>query len=66
VHTAFIIALMMKAVHTSETTFYFNEITQPCIPEGCHLYKTWFVIYMNVPFSLFISVKHGAEKMMSK
>jgi hypothetical protein len=32
-----IIALMMEAVHTSETSVYFNETTRRYIPEGCHL-----------------------------
>jgi hypothetical protein len=30
------IALMMKAVRTSETSVYFNETTLRYIPEGCH------------------------------
>jgi hypothetical protein len=29
--------LMMKEVRTSETSVYFNEITQRYIPEDCHL-----------------------------
>jgi hypothetical protein len=33
-----LIALMMEAVRTSETSVYFNETTQHCIPEGCHLH----------------------------
>jgi hypothetical protein len=28
------IALMMEVVRTSETSFYFNETTRWCIPEG--------------------------------
>jgi hypothetical protein len=38
VHTASIIALMMEAVHTCETSIYFNGTTQRCIREGCNLY----------------------------
>jgi hypothetical protein len=33
-----LIALMMAAVHTSETLGYFNKTTQNYIPESCHLY----------------------------
>jgi hypothetical protein len=29
---------MMKAVHTSETSVYFNETTLRCVPEGYHLH----------------------------
>jgi hypothetical protein len=32
-----IIALMMAAVHTPETSIYFNETTVRHIPVGCHL-----------------------------
>jgi hypothetical protein len=28
----------MEAVHTSETSFYFNETARCCIPESCHLH----------------------------
>jgi hypothetical protein len=31
-----IIALMMEAVRTSETSLYFNETIRRYIPEGCH------------------------------
>jgi hypothetical protein len=31
-------SLMMEAVHASETSIYFYEITQRCIPEGCYLH----------------------------
>jgi hypothetical protein len=34
-----IIALMMEAVCTSETSIYFNETTWHYIPDGCHLWK---------------------------
>jgi hypothetical protein len=37
VRYAYIIALVMEAVGTSETSVYFNETTQCYIPEGCHL-----------------------------
>jgi hypothetical protein len=37
VHTAPIIALMMEAVRTSETSVY-NETTRRYIPESCHLH----------------------------
>jgi hypothetical protein len=33
-----LIALMMKAVHTSKKLVYFNDITQRYIPERCHLH----------------------------
>jgi hypothetical protein len=36
-HTVSIIALMMKALYTSETSVYFQETIQCYIPEGCHL-----------------------------
>jgi hypothetical protein len=32
-----IIALMMEAVRTYETSVYFNETTRRYTPEGCHL-----------------------------
>jgi hypothetical protein len=32
------ITLMMEAVHTSETSVYFNETIWRYIPEGCHLH----------------------------
>jgi hypothetical protein len=32
------IALMMEALRTSESSFYFNETTRRHIPEGCHLH----------------------------
>jgi hypothetical protein len=38
VNSAFIVALMMEAVHISETLVYFNEITRRSIPEGEHLH----------------------------
>jgi hypothetical protein len=31
-------ALIMKAVHVSETPIYFNETTRCYISEGCHLH----------------------------
>jgi hypothetical protein len=37
VGTDSIIRAMMEAAQTSETSIYFNETTQRCIPEGCHL-----------------------------
>jgi hypothetical protein len=30
-----IIALMIRALHTTETSIYFDESTRLCIPEGC-------------------------------
>jgi hypothetical protein len=35
---AFIITLMMDAVHTSETSVYFNETTRRYIAESYHLH----------------------------
>jgi hypothetical protein len=32
------IALMTGAERISETSVYFNETTEPYIPEGCHLH----------------------------
>jgi hypothetical protein len=32
------IALMMKAVHTSETSVYSNETTRRCVPEGSDIH----------------------------
>jgi hypothetical protein len=37
VHTASIMALIMKAVHTSETSVYSNQTTRHYIPEGSTL-----------------------------
>jgi hypothetical protein len=34
-----VIALIMDAVLTSETSAYFYETTWYCIPEGCHLHS---------------------------
>jgi hypothetical protein len=31
-------ALMMEAIRTSETSVYFNETTLLCVLEGCHLH----------------------------
>jgi hypothetical protein len=33
-----LIALMMEAARTSDTSVYFKQTTQHNIPEGCHLY----------------------------
>jgi hypothetical protein len=33
-----LIALMMEAMGTSETSVYFNEATQHYTPEGCHIH----------------------------
>jgi hypothetical protein len=33
-----LIALMVKAVRTSETSVIFCDTTRPFIPEGCHLH----------------------------
>jgi hypothetical protein len=30
-------ALILEAVRSPETPVYFNETTQRCVPEGCHL-----------------------------
>jgi hypothetical protein len=38
VRTGSIIALMMDAVRTPETSVYFNETTSLYMPEGCHLH----------------------------
>jgi hypothetical protein len=38
VRTVFIIRIMMKAVHTSETSVYFNDATRRCIPKSCPLH----------------------------
>jgi hypothetical protein len=36
----------MEAVHTSETSIYFNETTQHCIPESSHLhFSCWFFAF---------------------
>jgi hypothetical protein len=37
------IALMLQAVHISETSFYSNETTQLCIPEGCYFHAVLIV-----------------------
>jgi hypothetical protein len=36
--TSTIIVLKVQAVRTSETSVYFNERTQRCIPQGCHVH----------------------------
>jgi hypothetical protein len=33
-------SLMMEAVHTSETSVYFNNSAWRYIPQSCHLYTT--------------------------
>jgi hypothetical protein len=38
VRPAYIIALMMEAVSTSETPVYFHETTRRYLPESCHLH----------------------------
>jgi hypothetical protein len=46
-------AMAMETVRTSETSVYFNEITQRHIPEGCHFveeifrYSYWGCAYAN-------------------
>jgi hypothetical protein len=44
--TMTIIALMMEAVHTSETSVYFNETTRRYTPEGCNfeLHRTYIFV----------------------
>jgi hypothetical protein len=38
----------MDAVRTSETSVYFYETTRHCIPEGCHLQWTFYLLPGNV------------------
>jgi hypothetical protein len=40
-HTAFIIALMMEAVRTSETSVYLNKATRRYLPERCSYSPSW-------------------------
>jgi hypothetical protein len=35
-----LITLIMEAVHTSETSVYFNETTHHYIPEDCYLHTS--------------------------
>jgi hypothetical protein len=58
VHTAsiirargFSIALMMEAVHTSETSVYFKETRRRCIPEICHLQNKCTLCISKVSFA---------------
>jgi hypothetical protein len=47
--TASIIALMMNAVCTSETSVHSSETSRRYIPEYCHLYISFilFVVYLT-------------------
>jgi hypothetical protein len=38
---------MMQAVHTSETSVYFNETTWSYIPEACHLHPQNFELELE-------------------
>jgi hypothetical protein len=52
------IALMMEAVHTSETSVYFNETTRRYIPEGSYLkkYSSNYFQICEMLFVLFMSM----------
>jgi hypothetical protein len=67
VRTVPIIALMMGAIHTSETSVYFNETTRRYILESCHLHTShtlvakWFIIYEKVIYMRMIKYTNVVE-----
>jgi hypothetical protein len=55
-HTASIIALMMKVVHTSETSAYLKDTIRHVIPEGCHIHTHHHVNLKCFIFLYFITL----------